>query len=129
MAKQPNILRRILAWRFNRGDDQNENMEELISAYKAFADTKAGQIVLNDLLSASYVGKDPYTEGDPHGTSRNAGMQRIGLRILSCIGTDLGQFVILEKEMRDEQQETTKKSAAKTAILGSGDGETADLGD
>ena len=127
MAKLPRILRKILVWRFNRGDDQNENMKELVSAYKAFADTKTGQIILNDLLSASNVGKDPYMEGDPHGTSRNAGMQRIGLRILSFIGTDLSQYVILEKEMRDEQQEHKQVTTSQTAELGEGRGKQAIL--
>ena len=110
--KLPDIMRRILSWRFSQTENQNENMTKLVDAYQALANTEVGQIVLNDLLQATGVEGDPYEEGNPHGTSRNVGMQRVGLRILSFLGTDRGQYIILEKEMRDDR--TKEDSPAET---------------
>ena len=112
-----NMLRRILSQRFGRSDDQNVNMEKLVKAYQVFADTDAGKIVLNDLLEFTGIERDPYCEGDPHGTSRLVGAQRVGRRILDFMGTDLRQYMILEKEMRDEYQEFKKSNQGQTAIL------------
>lgn len=121
------ILRDIISRRFDRGDDQNENMEELINAYQEVVNTSAGQIVLNDLLQATGVGGDPYEDGNPHGTSRNAGMLRVGLRILNFIGADVNQYVVTERQMKDEQKNRDESPPEKTAITGDGDGKTAKL--
>jgi len=110
-----NGLRRILSQRFGRSDDQNVNQLKLVNAYKSFADTDEGKIVLNDLLEFTAVEKDPYCEGDSHGTSRQVGAQRVGRRILSLMGTDVRQYMIIEKEMRDEHKEHIKTKQPKTA--------------
>jgi len=112
-----NRLRRILSQRFGRSDDQNVNMTKLVEAYQVFAETDVGKIVLNDLLEFTGIEKDPYCEGDSHGTSRLVGAQRVGRRILTFMGTDLRQYMILEKEMRDEHKEHKKSTREQTAIL------------
>lgn len=117
------FLPKIISRRFNRGGNSKENMAELVKAYQSFADTEAGQIVLNDLLQVSGVGGDPYEDGNPHGTSRNVGMNRIGLRILSFLGSDIRQYVITEKEYRDEQQEQKTGQATTESTDEPGDKE------
>jgi len=116
------ILRDIISRRFDRTEDQNENMEELTRAYQEFASTSAGQIVLNDLLQATGVGGDAYEDGNPHGTSRNAGMQRVGLRILNFIGSDVNQYVVAERQMKDEHKKHHESGEGQTAIIGNGAG-------
>ncbi|MEE8206868.1 MAG: hypothetical protein V3T82_07955 [Nitrospinaceae bacterium] len=109
-------------------------MEELTRAYKDFASTKSGQIVLNDLLQYVGMGGDIYEDGNPHGTSRNAGMYRVGLRILNFIGSDVNQYVVAERQMKDEHkkhEETREEQAGinrgeGTAITGN-DGKQAIL--
>ena len=107
------ILRKLLNLRFDRysHDNQTESSavkKQLCEAYKALLETPAGEIVLDDLLNISGVGTDPIVAGDNQQTMANIGAQRLGLRILSMIGTDINQYVVIEKEIRDEKRQENR---------------------
>ncbi len=114
------ILRKLLIWRFDRDPDggQKENavlMAQVVDGYKSLAETEAGQIVLDDLLLATGIGTDPIVPGDNQQTMANIGAQRVGLRILSMIGTDINQYVVIEKEIHDEKRQENRDQGS-TAI-------------
>ena len=115
------ILRKLLNWRFDRdpngGQKENKELRALVvGGYKALSETPAGQIVLDDLLLSSGIGTDPIVPGDNQQTMANIGAQRVGLRILSMIGTDINQYVVIEKEVHDEKRQENR-DGTDTAIL------------
>lgn len=114
------ILRKLMFWRFdhepNGGQEVSaETKAKVVSAYKSLSESEDGQIVLNDLLWSTQVGTDPIVPGDNQQTMANIGAQRVGLRILSMIGTDINQYVVIEKEMRDEKRQENREQGS-TAI-------------
>jgi len=112
------VLRKLMFWRFDRDPDGGQEVSaevkaKVVSAYKALSETEDGQIVLNDLLWSTQVGTDPIIPGDNQQTMANIGAQRVGLRILSMIGTDINQYVVIEKEMRDETRQENRDEGNK----------------
>lgn len=104
------ISRSILDFRFS----DKQNMLEVVQAYKAVLNTRAGKIVLNDLIGFTGVGTDPFTPGSDAETNYNLGRRRVGLRICDMIGTDETNFTINEKGKRNahEQKQITGREVA-----------------
>ena len=81
-----------------------KELRNLITAYKTFAETGNGKLILDDLSNVCYENEDIFSQ-DPLITAYNAGKRWVILEVRKNINQDLEQIVTRLKELEKLERE------------------------